>query len=166
MSVFNLIVNSPILDDISEPVTKINTTPKTRMKKLQNNFSPTKIPQTKNPDEHLDSLKHMSEELHNQQRTFPSRKTIEKEKKCFKCIYDDCNFASYSDEKVSVHTGQHRLKGKTYECIECNLKFVKKESHYRHSQGHSRDSKKLIACEFPDCNKKYTTIYNRDVKII
>ena len=164
MSIFNVIENPAKLDDVSEPVT--NTSPKTGLKILQNNISRMKIPETINPDEHLDSSEHRSEKLINQQLTSPSRKTIEKVKKCFKCIYDDCNFASYSDAKVSFHTGQHRLKGETYECIECNLKFVKKQSHLKHSQVHSKDSQRLIACEFPGCSKKYTTIYNRDVKIL
>jgi hypothetical protein len=137
----------------------------TVIKQSQNKSGEIVLPETPNQDYHIISYNSRLKHCASQPATFLTKKSLKKEKKCFKCIYEDCNFASYSKAEVSVHTEQHRLEGETYECINCNLKFVKQETYFKHSQSHFTDSKRLIACEFPGCNKRYTTIYTREVKI-
>ena len=91
------------------------------------------------------------------------RKTRNNKKKCFKCVYDDCNFASYFENELSTHIELHKEVSFVFNCTPCKMKFLSEENFEKHKQRHLKDSKKLVGCEFPGCNKKYTTIYNRDV---
>jgi len=160
---FNELENIEKLDEVSASV--IDVSLDTGKKKSQNNLPSINTHETLNPNVKVCSSQYMSEDINNKRKTSRSRKSLKKVKICYKCIYDDCNFASYSDAETSLHIEQHRPKCKINECIDCKLKFLKKESFIRHSNYHLKDSKRIVACKFPGCSKKYTTIYNRDVNI-
>jgi len=162
MSISNTTENFSNFQEVPDSFIK-STCP---IKESQINTGLTIIPETPNEVEKITCNKFSSEVLPNQQAALLLKKHHNKVKKCVKCIYDDCNFASYSNTEVSLHTEQHRLQGESYECIDCNLKFLKKDNYIKHSNVHSKDSKRLIACEFPGCDKKYTTIYTREVNIV
>ena len=159
-------VNQTLLEVEDMPESGTELIAKSVTKESQKNTESFIIPQILNSPEKLDDSRCRSEQIFNQQTTYLTRKSRKKDKQCFKCMYEDCNFASYSEAEVSVHIAHHQLKGETYECIPCNLKFLKKGSQHKHSLSHLKDSKRLIGCEFPGCSKRYTTIYNRDVNII
>ena len=163
MSVSNSLTNYSNLQEAPDSGSKSSYN--SVIKQSQNKTGEIVLPETQNQDDQKISNNSRFKQGASQPATFLTKKSLKKEKKCFKCIYDDCNFASYSKAEVSVHTEQHRLEGETFQCVHCNLKFVKQETYFKHSQSHFTDSKRLIACEFPGCNKRYTTIYTREVNI-
>ena len=85
-------------------------------------------------------------------------------KNSFKCEYVDCNYDPRSEIYIKDHKEFHKNVSQKYECNDCDLKFLSLENFENHEKDHPQSTKRLVECNFPGCNKKYTTIYNRDVK--
>jgi len=85
-------------------------------------------------------------------------------KNSFKCEYVDCNYDPRSEIQITDHKELHKNDSKNNECNECDLKFLSLDNFENHKKDHTKSTKTLVECTFPGCNKKYTTIYNRDVK--
>ncbi|XP_020294563.1 uncharacterized protein LOC109860105 [Pseudomyrmex gracilis] len=72
----------------------------------------------------------------------------------FKCDFEECGWAFYSEFKLKRHKETH-LKRKDHVCEVCNRRFTTVYNLWSHEKLHSRPNR--IVCQVPECGEKFQT---------
>lgn len=83
-----------------------------------------------------------------------------------KCKFEDCEETFLSTLALGDHINSHsNAKKRTCTYPECNLIFLKNINYKQHVQSHYMMNK-FYPCNYPNCSKKFTAIYNLKVIFI
>ncbi|KAI9564634.1 hypothetical protein GHT06_008375 [Daphnia sinensis] len=73
---------------------------------------------------------------------------------CFECGKQFRRYMSYKQ-----HWGVHETSLRKFECKECGMAFAWKSTYVKHTmQFHSPESRTILSCSEPDCEKEYKSL--------